>query len=326
MKARSIGLRAMAGLLPLLAGAMAQAADFPDRRVQLLAPFPAGSGPDVAMRAVADLLGKKWGQPVIVENRPGGNGFIAINAFKRAEPDGYTLLGVDMTHVTTHPYTFSRLPYDPDADFALIRPLFQNEFFVVVGQDSPHRSVADILAAARTGSAPLTYGSWFTGSPGHLGGLRLAAESKTKMTHVAYKETSQLYGDVARGHVDWALGSYATASSLEKAGKLRFLATTGTDKSAVYPELPMAKEAAGAGNFSLVSWVGLAAPRGTPEAVREKISRDVAEVLHSPAMQERYKAMGYDLLDLGPAAFQQYIASERKIWSRIIAEANLKLD
>lgn len=306
--------------------AQSDAAAFPTRTVRILAPYPPGSGPDAAMRVIAEQLSRKWGQPVVIDNRPGGNGFIAINALKMAKPDGHELLEFDMAHVATHPHTFSRLPYDPRVDIEPIRPLFQNEFFFVVGRDSPYKSVADILAAAKAQPGQVTYGSWFNGSPGHLGGLRLEAATGTRMVHVPYKDTSQLYTDVSTQQVQWALGSAATAGAMEKAGKVRFIATTGARPSAVFPQLPVAGKEAGAPDFSLVSWVGLAAPRGTPKALREKISADLAEVLQSPAVRERYQTMGYDILDLGPEAYAAYIESERKVWGGIIAKAGLKLN
>lgn len=303
-----------------------QPAAFPTKAVRIYAAYPPGSGPDAAMRLVAEQLSKKWGQPVVVENRPGGNGFIAINALKQAAADGHELIEFDMTHVTTHPHTFSRLPYDPRTDLELIRPLFQNEFFFVVAKDSPLHTVDDIVAAARAKPGQVSYGSWFNGSPGHLGGLRLQHATGTQMPHIPYKETSQLYGDVATQQVQWALGSAATAGPLEKAGKVRFIASTGTMPSSIHPQLPLASASPGLGKFNLVSWVGLAAPKGTPRPVRDKISRDLAEALASASVRERYRTMGYDLMDLGPDEFAAHVERERQVWGQIIASTGLKLD
>jgi tripartite-type tricarboxylate transporter receptor subunit TctC len=306
--------------------AQAPANGFPSKTVRIISAFPAGSGPDAALRLVAEQLARKWGQPVVVDNRPGGNGFIAINAIKQSPTDGHELIQFDMAHVTTHPFTFSKLPYDPRVDLEPVRPLFQNEFFVAVGKDSPYRTLSDIVAAAAAKPGQLTYGSWFNGSPGHLGALRLEAATNTKMVHVPYKDMGQLYGDVASQQVQWALGSAASAGPLEKAGKLRFIATTGTAASGLHPQLPQARATAGAQDFSLMSWTGLAAPRGTPKALREKISADVAEVIQSAPVQERYRSMGYDVLDLGPDAFVAHIEREKQVWGKIIAAAGLKLD
>ena len=309
-----------------MASLSAHAQAFPSKPVRVISSFPTGSGPDAGLRVVADALAKKWGQPVVIENRPGGNGFIAIAALKQAQPDGHELMQMDMAHVVTHPYTFNKLPYDPRVDLEPIRPLFQNEFFIAVSSHSPYKSVDDIVAAARAQPGRLTYGSWFNGSPGHLGALRLEAATGVKMVHVPFREMSQLYTNVSTQEVQWALGSAASAGPLEKAGKLRFLATTATQASYMYPGIPPANQAAGAAGFSLMSWTALAAPRGTPKTIREKISADMLEVLRSPEVQERFTSMGYDLLDVGTDAFAQYIEREREIWSRIIINAGLKLD
>lgn len=302
------------------------AQSFPTRPVRVISSFPAGSGPDVGLRIVADALSKKWKQPVVVDNRPGGNGFVAIAGLKQAKPDGYDLLQIDMAHVVTHPYTFGNLPYDPRLDLAPITPLFSNEFFVAVGKDSAYKSMDDIIAAARAKPGEVTYGSWFNGSPGHLGALRLEAATGTKMAHIPYKEMSQLYGNVSIQEVQWALGSAASAGPLERAGKLRFIATTGTRRSAMYPDLPLASEAKGAAGFSLVSWTGLAAPRGTSKELRDAIAADVSEALKSPEVQEKFRAMGYDAMPMSPEAMAAFIERERGVWSKIIAAANLKLD
>ncbi len=309
-----------------LTAPLAMAQTFPTKTVRIISSFPPGSGPDAGLRVVADELSKMWKQTVVVENRPGGNGFIAINALKQAGTDGHDLIQFDMAHVTTHPYTFSQLPYDPREDLALIRPLFQNEFFFAVAANGPYKTVADIVAAAKAKPGELNYGSWFNGSPGHLGALRLEAATGTKMVHVPFKEMSQLYSSVANGEVQWALGSAASAGALEQAGKLRFIATTATKRSPLYPAAPPANETPGASSFSLMSWTGLAAPRGTPKALREKISADVAKAVRSPTVQDRFRKGGYEALDLGPDELAAYIERERKVWSEIIKTANLKLD
>jgi 3-(3-hydroxy-phenyl)propionate hydroxylase len=304
----------------------AQAPVFPTKPVRILTAFPAGSGPDVALRVVADRLAKKWAQPVIVENRPGGNGFIAINAFKQTAPDGYDLIQLDRNHLATHPHTFSKLPYDPQKDLEPIRPLFSNTFFIVVSKDSPYKSVDDIVAAAKAKPGQVTYGSWANGSPGHLGGLRLQKLKGIEMLHVPYKEMSQLYAAVAVQEVQWALGSAASAGPLEKAGRVRFIAVAGPTRSKAYPGVPSVDEAASTKGYEVSSWTGLFAPKGTPKALREKISADVLEAVKSPEVIERYRGFDYELFDAGPDAYAELIRVDIKSWADIIRAANLKLD
>lgn len=327
LKRRAV-LSASVALCATLAGlpAQAQTAVFPTKTVRIITAFPAGSGPDVALRIVADRLAKKWGQAVIVDNRPGGNGFIAVNAIKQATPDGHELVQLDSNHLTTHPHTFSKLPYDPQKDLEPVRPLFRNNFFVVVSADSPFKSVEDIITAARAHPTRVTYGSWFNGSPGHLGTLRLEQMKGIAMTHVPFKDMNQLYTAVATREVDWALGSAASAGPLEKAGKLRFLAIAGPARSKAYPQVASVDERPGTKGYEVAAWTGLFAPKGTPKAVREKISADVLEVLRQPDVVERYSGFGYELFDAGPDAYVDAIRRETASWADVIRSAKLKLD
>jgi 3-(3-hydroxy-phenyl)propionate hydroxylase len=304
----------------------AQVSAFPSKPVRLLTAFPAGSGPDAALRVVAERLSRKWGQPVLVENRPGGNGFIAINAFKQSAPDGHDLIQLDSNHLTTHPHTFNRLPYDPQRDLVPLRPLFRNHFFVVVPKDSPFKNLDDIIAAAKARPGAISYGSWGNGSPGHLGVLRLQKMKGIEMVHVPYKEMTQLFSDVGSQSVHWALGSAASAGPLEKAGKVRFVAIAGAQRSKAYPDVPSVDESPATKGYAVAAWTGLFAPRGTPKALRDKISADLLEVLKSPEVVERYRTFDYELFDVGPDAFAAIIANETRNWAEIIKAANLKLD
>lgn len=328
---RAVVAALAATLAAPFAGEHAEAAEpapaaFPTRPVRILTAFPAGSGPDVALRAVAEQLARQWGQPVVVDNRPGGNGFIAVGALKQAAPDGHELIQLDSNHLTTHPHTFARLPYDPRKDLEPVRPLFRNSFFIVVAKDSPFRTLDDIVAAAKAQPGKVSYGSWFTGSPGHLGALRLQKLKGIEMLHVPYKEMSQLYAATATQEVQWALGSAASAGPLEKAGKLRFIAVAAPARSRLYAGVPSVNESATTRGYEVTAWTGLFAPRGTPAALRERISADLRQALQSAPVQERYRGLDYEAFDAGPEAFAQAIARETASWGEVIKSANLKLD
>ncbi len=318
----------VAALCTALAGLPVQAQDlsFPSKTVRVITPFPVGSGPDVALRVVANHLAAKWGQAVIVDNRPGGNGFIAISGLKQGPADGHVLVQLDSNHLTTHPHTFSKLPYDPQKDLEPIRPLFRNNFFVAVSAESPFKSIDDIITTARPDPTKVSYGSWFNGSPGHLGALRLAQMKGISMMHVPFKDMNQMYMAVANREVDWALGSAASAGALEKAGKLRFLAITGPARSKAYPQVPSVDDRPGTKGYEVAAWTGLFSPKGTPKAVREKISADVLEVLRLADVVERYSGFGYEVFDAGPDAYADAIRRETASWADVIRAANLKLD
>ncbi|OJU32656.1 MAG: hypothetical protein BGN99_12580 [Alphaproteobacteria bacterium 65-37] len=303
-----------------------QAHPYPTRTVRIVTPFPPGSGPDAALRLVSERLGRTWSQPVLVDNKPGGNGFIAVAAFKQGNSEGYDLIQLDNTHVTTHPLTFGKLPYDVAQDFAPLRMMLRTPFFVAVAADSPFNSIDDIVAAAKAAHGKINYGSWFIGSPGHLGALRLEAMMGIRMTHVPYRDFGQLYNAVSTKEVDWALGSAASAGGMAQSGKIRFIALAAARRDPLYPNVPATAEQPTTRGYEVTGWAGLFAPRGIPAALANKIAADIAAALAAPEVVERYRALGFEAPDLDPAAFSQLIQSETASWREIIRTANLRLD
>lgn len=329
MKAQSISRRHLTGLLASVALVFvghAQAQSWPSKPVRIITAASAGSGPDVSLRMIAEQLTKKWGQSVVVDNRPGGNGVVAINAFRGTAADGHDLVHLDSSMLTSNVHLYSKLPYDPQKDFEPIRPTLQTDFFVVVGKDSAYKTIDDVLTDARAKPDSLNYGSWGQGSPGHLGALRLQSTTGTKMQHVAYKEMPQLFAAVATGEVQWALGSMASAGPMEKSGRVRFIGVGAAQASPYYPSAPGMAGSATAKDFVANAWFGLFAPKGSSSAFREKIAADVTQAMASPEVAERYKTLGYNRFDMKPDEFAQYIQKETQIWGKIISDAKLKLD
>ena len=216
----------------------ASAEDYPTRPVRVITPFAPGSGPNSVIRLVGEKLTQVWGQQVVVDNRPGGNGFIAIGAAKKADPDGYTLVQVDDTHMALQPHLYKKIPYDIATDFDPIGTLFRVNFFVVVPSNSPWKTMGDLIDTARKEPGYVTYGSWFTGSPGHLGAAMLEAATGTQMVHVPYKQASDLYIGVGNGDVNWAFGSAGSAGAMYRAGKVKYLAVAAPERSSGYPDVP----------------------------------------------------------------------------------------
>jgi tripartite-type tricarboxylate transporter receptor subunit TctC len=279
------------------------------------------------LRLVADSLSRKWGQPVVVENKAGGNGFIAISSFKQgAGSDGYQLIQLDNNHVTTHPHTFSKLPFDPEKDFTPLSMILRTNFFVAVAADSPYKTLDDIVAAARAQPGKINYGSWFVGSPGHMGALKLESMMGVKMTHVPFRDFGQLYAAVANKEVDWALGSVASAGGLERAGKLRFIALAAPKRDALYPNVPSTAESASTKGFEVKGWTGLYGPRGLPEALRDQLAANIAEALAAPEVLERYRTLGFETPTYSPPELAALIRRESGEWAVVIKTANLKLD
>ncbi len=304
----------------------AQAADWPTKPVRILTPFPAGAGPETVTRVLAEKLGKMWGKPVIVENRPGANGFLAIDAFKRGDKDGYDLIQLDNVHLSAYPYLFKKLPYDPAKDFEPIAPLFKASFFFAVPTNSPYKTVGDIVKDAKAHPGKLNYGSWSVGNPVHLGSELFETMTGTQMEHVVYKETSQLYAGVATGELAFALGSSGTSGALQRAGRIKYLAVAGPKRLAAYPDVPTVGESGGPKDFEVVGWTALAAPKGINPAVAQKIRRDVEKALAEPDVAQRYAAFGYELFPATPEQFAAYVKSESQRFADVIKKADVALD
>jgi tripartite-type tricarboxylate transporter receptor subunit TctC len=322
---RRSGLALAAALLAAIA-ATAHAQDFPSKPVRVVTPFPAGSGPEVALRLVADKLSKIWGKPVIVDNRPGASGFIAIEAIKRAAPDGHELLQMDNAQMAAQPFLFKKLPYELLRDFEPVTPILRNYFFVTVPVGSRYKTMADLGAAAKAGPGQVNYGSWFVGSPGHIGAAMLETATGTKMTHVPYKEMSQLYVAVGNQEVDWAFGSAASAGAMQRAGRTRYLAVAAPRRVAGFPDVPTVAESGGPAGFELSAWTALLAPKGTPKAVVEKIQKDVAAVLAEPDLKDKYAAMYYEPYFLNSEQFLQQLRNDSQRYGETLKRLNISLD
>ena len=322
---RALGLvlgLAAAGLAPPCAAAQ----PFPTKPVRIISPFPVGGGPDGVARIVAEQLARTWGTAVIVENRPGGNGFIAIDAWKRGARDGHDLLVLDNVHLAAYPSLFKTLPYNADKDFDALLPLFKTYFFFTVGAHSKYQTVADIVADAKARPGQLNYGSWSVGNPVHLGSELFESVTGTQMEHVVFKETTQLYTSVATGEIDFALGSAATAGPLHRAGRLRLLALAAPQRSAEFPDVPTVAESGGPQGFAVTGWNAIAVPPGLPTAVAEQIRKDIEQALAGPGVAEKFKTFGYEPFPTTRAQFTQFVKDESQRFGDVIRKARVSLD
>jgi len=309
-----------------LATRPAGAQDFPTKPVRIITPFPVGSGPEGVVRLLADKLSRAWGKPVTVENRPGGNGFIAIDAFKRGATDGHDLIQLDNVHLVAYPHLFKKLPYDPVKDFEQIDPLFRTNFFFTVATDSKYKSVGEIVADAKANPGKLNYGSWSIGNPVHLGSALFESTTGTSMTHVIYKETTQLYSGVATNELSFALGTLGTAGALQRAGKLRYLAVAAPARHPAFPDVPTVAESGGPAGFEVTGWTTLAAPAGLQRAASDKIRRDVQKALAEADFKTKFTAFGYEPFPVKHDQFEQYVQSESARFANVIKKAKVSLD
>jgi tripartite-type tricarboxylate transporter receptor subunit TctC len=228
--------------------------------------------------------------------------------------------------MAAQPFLFKKLPYDLLRDFEPVTPILRNYFFVTVPAGSRYKTLSDLTAAAKAGPFQVNYGSWFVGSPGHIGAAMLETSSAIKMTHVPYKEMSQLYVAVGNQEVDWAFGSAASAGAMQRAGKTRYLAVAAPQRVAGFPDVPTVAESGGPAGFELSAWTALLAPKGTPKAVVEKIQKDVATVLSEQDVKDKYAAMYYEPYFLNSGQFLQQLRSDSQRYGDTIKRLNISLD
>jgi tripartite-type tricarboxylate transporter receptor subunit TctC len=310
-------------ILPMAASAQS----FPDRAVHVLLPFPAGTGPDVVMRKVGERLTQIWKQPVIIENRPGGNRFIAMTAAKRAPADGYNLVMVDYAIVSVLPHLFPKtIPFDSQKDFDAVAPMYTAYWFIAVPGDSKFRNVADLLAEAKAKQGAYTYGSSGVGSPMHLQAAMFENVTGTHMNHIPYKETPQIIVDVSRGEVGWAFTTGATAGALLKAKKVKFLAVGAPARHPAFPDVPTIAEAGGPANLDFRTWVALFAPHGVPKPVLDKLNADISAVLAAPEIRDELISMGLEASPGSAAGLSKLLADDLKKYGDLASHLKISLD
>ena len=298
---------------------------FPSRPVKISAPYSAGAAPAIFTRVIADKLAKAWGQPVIVEPRPGASGFVALEAVKKAAPDGHELVVVSNAHVAINPSLYKQLPYDAEKDFVPVAMLYRTPFFLIASSTGPYQTVPALVAAAKAKPDTVSYGSSYVGSPSHLGSAELEFRTGTKMIHVPYKDQSQMYVAIANGDVGWAFSTLGSALPLVKAGRLKLVAIAAKQRLGALPDVPTLVEAGGP-DMVVDSWLAVMAPRGTPPQVVEKINADVNRVLGEPDVQENLKTFGFEGAPGTPAQLGAFIATETKRFAELVKRTGATAD
>ena len=304
----------------------AHAQTFPDRPVKIILPFPTGTGPDTVMRLVGERLTRLWGQQVIIDNRAGANGWLAMDAAKRAPADGYTLLQVDAPPITVAPHLWKKLPYDPIKDIEPVAAMYRTYYFVTVAADSKWNTVGDLINAAKAKPGELNYGSSGMGGNIHLGGAMMEKAAGVKMTHIPYKETPQIYTSISTGDISWAVGTASTTLPMLKAKRVKYLAITAPKRSALFPDVPTVAESQGPANYELQTWVSLYAPRGVPQAIVSKINADVGRVLQDPEVRAHLTAVGFEPLIQTPAELQEMARKDSAMFREVVKDLNISLD
>ncbi|MDM0003113.1 tripartite tricarboxylate transporter substrate binding protein [Variovorax sp. J22P240] len=295
------------------------AARYPVRPVRVVVPFTAGGGTDVVARALATGLSEAFGQTFFVENKPGASTVIGSEYVAKSQPDGYTLLVASVPHVT-NPWLMKALPFDTLKAFAPISLAVQSPFIMVTSAASPVRSLADVIALAKT--KRLAFASTGSGTADHLAMELLALESGISTTHAPYKGTGPALSDVMGNHVDLMFANVVAAAPLVKSGKLRALATSTQRRSPSLPDVATVAEITGK-PFDVSAWTGLLAPAGTDASIVERLGAEVRKALQIPVTREALVSNGAEPVGSTPAEFRAFITREMDTWGTIIKKADI---
>jgi len=300
------------------------AADYPSRPIRIVVGFAPGGPTDQVAREIGHRLQQAWGQPVIVENKPGASSRIAFEHVARAEPDGYTLL-LGAVQTATNMAVYRNLSYDTLRDFAPVTQLTSAVLALTVSPSLKAGSVADLVALAKARPGELTYATFGVASSAHFAGTLFEQRGGIRLTHVPYNGAAPAQTAIAGGQVDLGFMSALSAMPLMQSGKLRALAVTSQRRLAQLPDVPTMAEA-GFTAFEVSSWQGLLAPAGTPPAIVSKLQREIARVLALPEVRERFAAVAAEPVASTPAQFRAHIESEIARWTAVARRAGLNLD
>jgi len=306
-------------------GVPSNAADYPARPIRIIVGFAAGGAPDTLARVVGDKLSQDWGQPVVVENRTGAQGDIAMAAVARAAADGYTLALMPIGNAAVNPSLIPNLPYDPVKDFAPITQLATVENVLVISAQSPIRTLKELIALGRSKAANLSYATPGAGSIAHLAAELLARAGGFQVNHIPYRGVTPALTDVVRGEVTMMFAQLSTAKPLIDGGQLRPLGIASKARSAVFPDLPTIAEAGEMPGFEAESWYALMAPAQTPDAVIGKLNAGVVRVLNLPEVKTALASQGAKPVGNAPGELAAVIAADTARWAKVIKDANIEL-
>ena len=305
---------------------LARAQAFPERPVRIIVPFASGSTPDVVARILAAKLSPRWGQQVIVEPRPGGNGVIAIAALKASPPTGHDLLLASSSHLAVNPHLLRNVNYSVEKDFAPISLVFHTPFFIVTSAAGPLQSMKSLIAAAQASPGKLNVGVPYLGSPPHLAVSMLEKAVGIKMTVIPFRDGQQIYTAIAAGDVDLSLATIGSTLPLVQAGKLKLIAIAAPKRLARQPDVPTVGEAGGPMGYDVNTWVGLVARSGAPQHAIQKMADDVAEVLRDPEVVEQFSRLGIEPESSTPAAMRARTASDNATYAEVVKRLGISIE
>jgi tripartite-type tricarboxylate transporter receptor subunit TctC len=313
---------AAALVFAITASAAAQAQNYPNRAIRLIAAFPAGGPSDIVARAVARKMSEALGQPFVVDNRAGAGGHIGAEAVAKSPPDGYNVL-LGASFLVIGPSQYKKLPYDPLNDLAPIGLIAINQYLLVTHPSVPAKSVRDLLRVAKAAPGKLNYASAGLGAPPHLSAELFKTMGGVDMLHVPYKGATPALVDLVGGHVDVYFGGISGALPLARAGKIRALGVTGARRSSQLPDIPTIAES-GLPGFEVTTWFGLLVPAGTSREIIGRLSKALMSVIAEPEMKKYLIEQGVDPVTNTPDEFAAYMKREVPKFARIVQAAGIK--
>ena len=314
----------MAGLVLLFAMLVllpAHAQNYPNRPVRIIVPLAPGGGMDTVTRGLAQKLGDTFGQTFVVDNRPGAGSQVGLEILAAAAPNGHTLMMLSATTVI-HPLLY-KSRFDIVRDFAPVSQITAQGYVLAVHPTIPAKSVAEFVQYLRANPGKLNYASSGIGSPIHMTGELFQVATGTRMVHVPYKGLGAAYTDLVGGQIELSFPTIISSIAHIKAGRLRALAVTPAKRVSALPDIPTFAEAGVAG-VVVVNWYGLIAPKGTPQAIIDRISRETAKAMQSPDMMKRLVAEGSEAVGGSPQEFAAHIRAEHNQWSKVIKQAGIR--
>jgi len=300
--------------------------DYPNKPITLLVPYPAGGSADQFARALAQGLGERLGQTVVVANRPGANGNIGSANVARQQPaDGYTLLLGTLSTLAINPHLYASMGYDPIADLQPITLTHQMPNVLLVNVQTPYQQVADVVAAARAQPGALNYGSAGNGNTMHLAGVLFERQSNTRLAHVPYKGGAPALADVMAGQIPMMFNNLPAIVAHHQAGRVRVLAVADAKRAAALPDVPTFAES-GVPDVVSVVWNGILVRRGTPQAIVRRLNQAMVDVLNTPAFRAPLERQGYEVLSSTPEAFSALLIQDTENMRQLVKGANIQLD
>ena len=304
--------------------ALAQAPNFPERPIRVVVPFAPGNTLDNALRQVAEEFKKNTGQPIVVDNKPGGSGIIAAQNVMQAAPDGYTLLLSNTSMMTINPYTFSKLPYDPEKSYKPVTGFLGASLVLAVNAANvPANNVKEFVAWAKTQSGGVSYASFTAGNSSHFAGVIMNQRTGLNMVHVPFNGTPPAVQNLLGGQVQAAFLPLMAVKSHVESGKIKVLALTSPQRSPLLPNVGTFTEQ-GLPDLEIYIWSGLSAPAGTPDVIINKLQTEFSKVLKSQTIIEKWRAIDFEPLPFTSAEFQTFTRNDAKRWQEAVKISGFK--